>query len=81
MAILLEYHGNSLGVLWECSGNTVGGKHGEYSGSAMGCGNSMWEYARSIIRILPLWELIAWECSRNGMGRAWENQRNSIGII
>ena len=36
---------------------------------------------RSIIRILMLWEFIAWECSRNGMGRAWENQRNSIGII
>ena len=77
MAILLERHGNSLGMLWEHFGR----KAWEYSGSAMGCGNSMWEYARSIIRILLLWELIAWECSRNGMGRAWENQRNSIGII
>jgi len=65
MAILLECHGNSfggaVGMLWEHYGR----KAWEYSGSARGCGNSMWEYARSIIRIL-------WEWHGSTQGTAWE---------
>ncbi len=48
MAILLEYHGNSfggaVGMLWECSGNTMGGKHGSTLGVlwdvGIACGNT-----------------------------------------
>ena len=77
MAILLEHHGNSLGMLWECSGNTLEGKHGSALGVpwdvGIACGNT------------PGVSLKKYSCSGNlwhgnAQGTAWEEHGKIRGI-
>ena len=76
--MLWEYSGNTLGILWEYSGDTLGilWEYRENTGIVYGENMGiLYEYYVNIV-VTP------WpgHCG-NALGTAWEQYRNTLGVI